>query len=68
MDIILKLLMLVFFVILAPILIVWLLTKGIIWVSMGLFNYNLSDKFWFIFVGIVIFNFLFHTRTNISIK
>ena len=68
MDIILKLLMLVFFTILAPILIVCLLTKGIIWVSMGLFNYDLSDKFWFVFVGIVIFNLLFHTRTNISIK
>lgn len=27
-----------------------LITWAIIWVSNGLFNYDLSDKFWYIFV------------------
>ena len=32
----------------------FLITKVIIWIILGLFNYDLSDKFWYIFVLITI--------------
>jgi hypothetical protein len=32
----------------------WLLVKGIIWVSFELFNYGLYDKFWVIYVGLLL--------------
>ena len=37
----------------------WLLTKLTIWVSMGLFNYDLSGKFWFVFGAIFLISAIF---------
>ena len=39
--------------------VLFLLTKLIIWFSMGMFNYDLSDKFWYVFAGLVILNTMF---------
>lgn len=36
----------------------FLITKLVIWVSMGLFNYDLSDKFWYVFGVVVLINAL----------
>lgn len=36
----------------------FLITKLVIWVSMGLFNYDLSDKFWYVFGTVVLINTL----------
>lgn len=36
----------------------FLLTKAILWISMGLFNYPLDDKFWYIFVLLIIIQFV----------
>ena len=48
-----------FLIILGTILIIYILisfliTKLIIWFILGIFNYNLSNKFWYIFVAITI--------------
>ena len=42
------------------------LTWAVIWVSNGLFNYDLSDKFWYVFV--VIFFILPILRSTFSIR
>lgn len=34
------------------------LTHLVIWLSNGLFNYDLSDKFWHVFGAIVLLNFI----------
>lgn len=36
-----------------------LLTKGIIWIATGLFNVDWSDKFWMVFVALIIAQTLF---------
>ena len=38
--------------------ILFLFTKLVIWIAMGLFAYDLSDKFWYIFGAIVLLNTL----------
>ena len=38
----------------------FLLTKLIIWLSNGLFNYPLDDKFWYIFVLLLIIQVVFN--------
>lgn len=42
----------------------FLITKLVIWVSMGLFNYDLSDKFWYVYVVIMLISGVL----NISVK
>ena len=32
----------------------WLVVKGIIWVTYELFNYSLYDKFWPVYVALII--------------
>ena len=32
----------------------YLITFGILWVSNGIFNYDLSSKFWYVFVALCI--------------
>lgn len=42
----------------------FLITKLVIWVSMGLFNYDLSDKFWYVFGAVVLINALLGSRVK----
>lgn len=38
--------------------VLFLFTKLVIWIAMGLFAYDLSDKFWYVFGAIVLLNAL----------
>ncbi len=42
--------------------VLFLVTKLIIWVVAGLFAHDLSDKFWYVFGALVLFNALFGGR------
>lgn len=42
--------------------VLFLLTHLIIWVANGLFNYDLTDKFWYVFGAIAILNMLLGGR------
>lgn len=46
---------------------IWLyiITKLIVWVSMGLFSYDLTDKFWYVFASIVIVHTIFGLNINV---
>ena len=39
-------------------LVIWLLTKGIIWITFELFNINWYGKFWVVYVFVFIINAL----------
>lgn len=43
------------------------LTKIILWISLGLFNYDLSNKFWYIFI-IVFLIILIISPLKVNIK
>lgn len=45
-----------------------ILTKLIIWFSLGVFNYDLSDKFWYIFVGLTFILPMLKGTFSINIK
>ena len=38
--------------------ITFIMAKLVIWCVMGLFNYDLSDKFWYVYVAIMLINAL----------
>jgi len=42
----------------------WLVTKGIIWVAYELFNTNWYDKFWVVYVALIILNLI--TKGKVS--
>ena len=45
------------------------LTKIILWISLGLFNYDLSNKFWYIFVIVfLIISIISPLKVNIKTK
>lgn len=44
----------------------WLLTKGIIFVAFQLFNINWHDKFWAVFVAIILVQLIFNSSFRIK--
>lgn len=45
------------------------LTKIILWISLGLFNYDLSNKFWYIFVIVfLVISIISPLKVNIKTK
>lgn len=47
----------------------FVLTKIILWISLGLFNYDLSNKFWYIFVIVfLIISIISPLKVNIKTK
>lgn len=64
-------LLVIFFMILAVAINVGIglfLTWAVIWVSNGLFNYDLSDKFWYVFVVIFFILPILRSTFRISIN
>jgi len=45
-------------------LILWVLAKGTIWVVAGLFNVNWADKFWFVYVAILILSLITGSKSS----
>lgn len=43
-----------------------LMTNIIIWLANGLFNYDLSDKFWYVFVAYFMISGLFTSRISVN--
>ena len=43
-----------------------LMTNIIIWLSNGLFNYDLSDKFWYVFVAYFLVSGLLSSRITVN--
>ena len=43
-----------------------LMTNIIIWLSNGLFNYDLSDKFWYVFVAYFLVSGLLSSRVTVN--
>lgn len=49
--------------------VLFLITKLIVWVAAGLFAYDLSDKFWYVFGALILFNALFGGKIcSISVR
>lgn len=47
----------------------FVLTKVILWLSLGLFNYDLSNKFWYIFVIVfLVVSIISPFKVNIKTK
>lgn len=46
----------------------FLLAKAVIWVVAGVFNYDLSDKFWHVFVGLMLLSFFFKPNINVKVN
>ena len=46
----------------------FLIPKIVIWVCLGLFNIDLSDKYWYIFWAWVLLSMLFGTRVTVNRK
>lgn len=47
----------------------FVLTKVILWLSLGLFNYDLSNKFWYIFVIVfLVISIISPLKVNIKTK
>jgi len=48
--------------------IMWLLTKGLIWVMFTLFNINWYQNFWAVFVLLIIVSSIFNSRDYRGMK
>lgn len=61
------LLLLIIFCILSPFIFGYIITLILIWFCNGVFNYDLSDKFWYLYVGIVFLLPLLRSTIRIKI-
>lgn len=51
-----------------PLIIVYFITKIAIWIINGLFDYDLHNKFWYLYTLITIILFLCGTKISVNIK
>lgn len=69
MDSFNKLILVLFLIILIPLLIFgipWIITKVLIWGINGIWNYDLTDKFWYMYWIIFVLGMLFKGNTGIN--
>ena len=61
------LLLVIIICILSPFIVGYIITLILIWFCNGVFNYDLSDKFWYLYVGIVFLLPLLRSTIRIKI-
>ena len=64
---VLGLLLVIILCILSPFIVGYIITLILIWFCNGVFNYDLSDKFWYLYVGIVFLLPLLRSTVRIKI-